>query len=177
MPCTETLTHRKVITMRKSLFTVGAAFAFSLLLAAPADAQVHFGPQASFADDADFGIGARVVAGVPDYAGFEAVGSFDYYFPDGFDYWELNGNVLYNFELEGESSVRPYAGGGLNIARFESDVDDVPGVDVDTGNTEVGLNLVGGTKFATDATTTPFVEAKFEVSGGEQFVIQGGLLF
>lgn len=162
--------------MRKSLLTVGFAFVFSLVLAAPADAQVHFGPQASFADDVDFGIGGRVVAGVPDYAGFEVAGSFDYYFPDGFDYWEINGNVLYNLELEGSSSFRPYAGGGLNIARIDSDVS-VPGFDVDASTTEVGLNLVGGAKIATDAVTTPFVEAKFEISGGEQFVIQGGLLF
>lgn len=166
--------------MRKIMWTFGLAAAFSLALAVPADAQVHFGPQVSYADDADFGIGARVVAGVPDYAGFEVAGSFDYFFPDGdVDYWEINGNVLYNFAIEGVDSFRPYAGAGLNVARFDANVEDtgIPGFEFDGSSTELGLNLVGGGKFATDAAVTPFVEARLEIEGGEQFVLTGGLLF
>lgn len=153
--------------MRKSILSLASAAFLAVLLVAPAEGQVHIGPQVSYADDADFGIGARVVAGVPDYAGFEVAGSFDYFFPEVGDYWEINGNLLYNFQIEGNDSFRPYAGGGLNVANFSNG----------TSNTEVGANLVGGAKFATDASTTPYLEARYEIEGGEQFVLTAGLLF
>lgn len=160
--------------MRKTIWTTLTTATFVLLLAAPAAGQVHLAPQVSLADDADVGLGGRIVAGVPNYTGLEFAGSFDVFFPDGdVDYWEINGNVLHNFELAGTTSFRPYAGGGLNIARFDRD-ETLPGRDDDT---EVGLNLVGGTKFATESPATPYVEIRFEIEGGEQVVITGGLLF
>ena len=156
--------------MRKMIWTTLTTVTFVLLLSG----QVHLGPQVSLADDADVGLGGRVVAGVPNYTGLEFAGSFDVFFPDGdVDYWEINGNVLHNFEVAGTTSFRPYAGGGLNIARFDRD-ETLPGADDDT---EVGLNLVGGTKFATESPATPYVEIRFEIEGGEQVVITGGLLF
>ncbi len=159
--------------MRKTITSAFATVAFALLLTAPAEGQVHLGPQVSLADDADVGLGGRIVAGVPNYTGLEFAGSFDVFFPDGdVDYWELNGNVLHNFEVAGTTSFRPYAGGGLNLARFDRP-DSFPGDD----ETELGLNLVGGTKFATESPATPYVELRLEIEGGEQFVITGGLLF
>lgn len=158
--------------MKRLLGILGLATAFSLLATAPSSAQVHLGPQISLADDADVGLGARVVAGVPQYRGVEFAGTFDVFFPDGdYDYWELNGNLLYNFEIPEASAFRPYAGGGLNIARF----DDVGPNDV--GDTEVGLNLVGGSKFPNSGPVTPYVELRATVEGGEQFVVTAGILF
>lgn len=156
--------------MRTHVWTLAAAVAAMLFLASPSTAQVHFGPQVSLADDVDVGLGGRVVAGVPHYRGLEFAGTFDLFFPQGdLDYWELNGNLLYNFSIEGTTSVRPYAGGGLNIARF-----DHPNTG---GNTEVGLNLAGGTKFATEGPLTPYLELRAEISGGEQIVLTAGALF
>lgn len=158
--------------MKKLYGILGLAVAFSLLTAAPSSAQVHLGPQISLADDADVGIGGRIVAGVPQYRGVEFSGSFDVFFPDeDFDYWELNGNLIYNFEIPEASAFRPYAGGGLNIARF----DDVG--PTDAGDTELGLNILGGAKFPNEGPVTPYLELRAEIEGGEQFVITGGILF
>lgn len=156
-----------------TLFAVALAAAFSLIAAESGRAQVHLGPQISLADDADVGLGGRLVAGVEDYAGLEVIASFDIFFPDGAldDYWEINGNAVYNFEIVGAPSLRPYAGGGLNIAHFGYDDEDPRDDD-----TELGLNLLAGTKFPLEG-LTPFVELRGEVSGGEQLVITGGLLF
>lgn len=164
-------------TMGKILSALALAAALSLATATSSAAQVHFGPQVSLADDADVGLGGRITAGVPQYAGLEFAGSFDVFFPDGnYDYWEINGNVLHNFEIAGTTSFRPYAGGGLSIARRDFEGGDGPG-DFRDDDTLVGLNLVGGTKFATESPATPFVELRLEIEGGEQFVVTGGLLF
>lgn len=143
------------------------------LLLAPAagQAQVHFGGQLNVAEDHDFGLGPRVVVGVPEYSGVEGVGTFDVFFPDGdTDYWELNGNLVYNFVVPDAPSFHPYAGGGLNIAHVD------PGP-VGDSRTDVGLNLLGGVKFPLTG-FTPFVEIRIEIDGGDQQpVLTGGLLF
>lgn len=155
----------------RTLLALVFAAGLSLAAAAPSSAQVHFGPQVSLADDADVGLGARITAGVPQYTGLEFAGTFDVFFPDVGDYWEINANVLHNFEVAGTTSFRPYAGGGLNLAGFEGEGPDAG------DDTQVGLNLVGGTKFATESPATPYVELRLEIEGGEQFVVTGGLLF
>ncbi len=156
--------------MKRFLGILGLAVGFSLLTAAPSSAQVHLGPQISLADDADVGIGARLVAGVPQYRGVEFAGSFDVFFPDGdADYWELNGNLIYNFEIPDAGAFRPYAGGGLNIARIDPPVGD--------SDTDLGLNVLGGAKFPNEGPVTPYLELRAEIEGGEQFVITGGILF
>lgn len=145
-----------------------AAASFALPGAAPG--QAHFGPQLSLAEDRELGLGGRALVNISDYEGWEGVGSFDLFFPDGdVDYWELNGNVLYNFPVEPTRSFFPYLGGGINIARLDAE-------GADEGDTAVGLNVVGGGKFDAEG-VTPFVEARIEIEGGEQFVFTGGLLF
>lgn len=159
--------------LRTTLLALAVALSFGLLAVESARAQVHLGPQISIADDADVGLGGRIVAGVEDYSGLEVIGSVDIFFPDGnFDYWEINGNAVYNFEIVGAPSLRPYAGGGLNVAHFDFD-DDIPDGDSET---ELGLNLLAGSKFPLEG-FTPFVEVRGEISGGEQLVITGGFLF
>jgi hypothetical protein len=159
--------------LSRPLLALAVALASSLLVVDSARAQVHLGPQISIADDADVGLGGRLVAGVEDYSGLEVIGSVDIFFPDGdFDYWEINGNAVYNFEIVGAPSLRPYAGGGLNVAHTDFD-DDVAGGSSDT---DLGLNLLAGTKFPLEG-FTPFVEVRGEISGGEQLVITGGFLF
>lgn len=148
-----------------------------LLLLAPVgaicDDRVHVGGQLNWADDADFGVGGRVMVGLPTYPGLELLGSFDLFFPDGdVDYWEINGNAVYNFPIPEGLSVRPYTGGGLNIAHI-----DAGGRGFGRGeDTDLGLNLLGGVKFPLD-NFTPFAEARVELGGGEQFVLTGGFLF
>jgi hypothetical protein len=152
---------------------VVASAAFS----APAQAaEASFGGQVSYGfglsdddGDAQLGIGGRVVLDLSDQkAGVEAIGSFDYFFPEevlGVDlsYWEINANLVYNLSPMG--SLRPYVGAGLNLAHASAE-----GFD---GETDAGLNVLGGLKLSRHV----FVEARVELGGGEQAVLSAGYRF
>ncbi len=156
--------------MMKRVMALIAVLALAGGLAADLRAQVRFGGQLNYGDNADFGIGARLEYTprrlIPN-APVVSSASFDWFFPStsGVDYWELNYNIAYQFTTP---SLKPYAGGGLNVAH----------VSVGSfSDTKLGLNLMGGLKFAAMGRLAPFVEARVELSGGEQFVITGGVLF
>lgn len=138
---------------------------------------VSFGAQLSYGSDTDFGIGGRVVLGLQSLfptTPLDAHVGFDYFFPDApagvnLTYWEINGNVAYRIPNV-RSSLAPYVGGGLNIAHVSAD----PGA---VSDTKVGLNLLAGTTFGTRSKVKPFAEARLILSGGEQFVVTGGVRF
>jgi opacity protein-like surface antigen len=155
------------------VWVVATAFMLAAGVSSAEAQGVRFAPQLSFADDTDLGIGARIRMGFPSVApGFFGVGSFDYFFPDGFNYFEINANVGY--VIPGvRGKVHPYAGGGLNIARASAENCSGSGC----SNSEVGLNLLGGLDFETRSRIMPFIELRVELSGGEQFVVTGGLYF
>jgi hypothetical protein len=138
-------------------------------------AQARFGAQLSWSDDFDLGIGARVRAETPRLipgSPLAVIGSFDWFFPgNDVTYFEINGNVAYNFTIAG-SPIRPYAGGGLNIARVSFDV-----AGQSQSDTDIGLNLLGGLNFRQVGRLQPFVEIRLEIAGGEQFVLTGGIHF
>ncbi|MDX1577916.1 MAG: hypothetical protein R3266_05505 [Gemmatimonadota bacterium] len=168
---------------RRAFGLVVVAFGMAFGVSTLAAQDVRVGGQVSFADDADFGIGPRLAIELPGVSeGLWLVGTFDYFFPDeGFlgdgtdvDYWELNGNAIYTIRLPDAPNVEPYIGAGINIARFSSQVETEPEVDV--SDTNVGLNILGGLDFPLQG-FTPFVEARIEIDGGEQFVVTGGILF
>lgn len=148
---------------------------FALALAAGgSEAQVRFGGQLNVADDTDFGLGPRVAFDLEELGPrFQIIGTWDIYFPDeeGLDYWELNGNLVYRFDLSETDAVVPYGGGGLNIARI--DRESQPGNDVDT--TELGLNVLAGAEFPLTS-VTPFVELRVTAEGSEQLYLTGGIL-
>lgn len=166
---------------RTMVLTVALAAAAT----APVSGQGGFGPQVSFADDADFGVGIRgeaplsvLVSAEPDSpaSAMFLIGSFDWFFPDdggGVDvrYFEINANVGYPFEGEG---FDPYVGAGLNIANSGVSFDD-PAFE-DSSDTDIGLNLLGGLKFPF-GDMSAVTEIRLELSGGEQFVISAGVLF
>lgn len=136
---------------------------------------VSFGVQASFGTDTDFGIGGRVIFGLRSLfptAPLEAHVGFDYFFPGAnVTYWEINGNVAYRIPNV-RGSLAPYVGGGLNLAHASVDIGGVS-----ASNTDVGLNLLGGTTFGTRSKVKPFAEARLTLGGGDQFVITGGVRF
>lgn len=135
-------------------------------------AQIDVGAQGNWGEDVDFGVGGRVVVGLPVQAvSLQAIGEFNYYFPDGFDYWEANGNLVYAITVP-NSPATPYVGGGINIAHVEVEV-----LGQSASDTEVGLNLLGGVRFEAAPKITPYAEAKYEVQGGEQFFVTAGVAF
>ena len=141
-----------------------------------AEAQVSFGAQASYAENTDLGVGARIYVGLP-VQGAEFVGSLDRFFPrlHNREYFEVNANALYSLPLAGMTGFRPYVGGGLNIARGSLDVDLPEGFgDISTSDTEMGLNLIGGLEFGFGP-IKPFAELRAQIAGGEQIVLTGGI--
>lgn len=139
-------------------------------LPASASAQVTLGPLAGFHDDVDFGIGAFVSIPVPSLdPNLSIVPSFLYYFPgDPLKYWEINGDVMYAFEVSADTPVLPFAFAGLNFASF--------GVDGFDSSTEVGLNLGGGVQFRAES-VNPFAGAKLQIGDIDGLVIFGGVGF
>jgi hypothetical protein len=141
-----------------------------------AEAQVRFAPQVSYGDDADLGVGGRVNFGLSNTfgsPGFFGTASFDYFFPgNDVNYWELNGNI--GWAIPGvRGNVKPYVGSGLNYGHVS--IDNCSGAGC--GDSDVGLNLMGGLNFMTQSKVAPFLEARLELGGGEQFVLTGGLYF
>lgn len=154
--------------MKKLL--LGMTMAGALAVPGSASAQVVVGPSVAFHDDADFGIGAFVMFPLEQFdPNLSASVDFGYFFPDapGVDFWELNGNVVYNFTVQADAPVLPFALGGLNIARVSAGAFD---------DTEIGLNLGGGIVFPSDS-FRPMVGAKIELEGGDGFVLFGSLGF
>lgn len=169
MPSSYSILHRKVGNPMR--IRVGVIVGLALLASTPglAQAQATLGPVLAYHDDAEaIGIGAALGVPLAEVApGVGILGDFIWFFPDGGDYFELNGNLTYDFPLE-NSTVVPFVLGGLNVARFSPDAFD--------GFTELGLNLGAGVKF--DAgTLRPSVGLKVELEGGEGFVIFGTLPF
>ncbi len=152
----------------------------AVAIPAHAAAQLSVGAQLSSGEKYDLGIGPRVVLDLaPLGAGLRVVGSFDYFFPDalqgdeaarsvdaGVEYWEANLNLLYRIGPP-LVLVSPYVGGGLNLARLEVG---------DFASTERGVNLLAGVSLDAGG-LSPFVEFRYEVEGGEQWVLTGGLVF
>ena len=146
-------------------FAVAAFFAFA---PSGADAQVQLGPTLAFSDEVDFGIGATLSAQAPQLGeGIGFLGEFIFYFPDNVDFFEINGNVTYAFPLA-ESTVLPFALGGLNIGRISSDFGG--------GNTDVGVNLGGGISFDLGS-FRPSVGGRFVLGDFDHFILFATLPF
>jgi len=146
--------------------------------AVAATSQVSAGVQGNWASDTDIGVGARAILGLGGIVkGFETFGSFDYFFPSddsGADiaYWETNANLVYRVNAGGNSTT-PYIGTGLNFAYTKVSTNALGG-EISGSDTQGGLNLLGGIIFEVGR-LNPFLEARFELGGGEQFVVTVGL--
>jgi hypothetical protein len=156
----------------------GAAMAVGFAVATPAvaNAQMGFLVQASYGDDVEFGVGGGVTFGLGSLttnSGIRAEATFDYFFPgNNLKYWEINGNAL--MDIKSVQSL--YVGAGLNYANFSFDDEGFCEIIAcDLSSSEIGLNLLAGWNFS--GSKGPFVQAKFEVGGGEQLVISGGIRF
>lgn len=169
--------------MRRRLLLPGLLLAFAFFLPARAQGQFAVGPIAAFHDDFDFGVGAVVMFPLESlHASLSFMGDFTYFFPglDNFSYFEINPGVMFEFPLE-DSSILPFAMGGLNIARISFDFEFgglegvLPGFSFDESTTEIGLNIGGGIKFG--SSNNLIAGARVELGGGEGFVIFGAVPF
>ncbi len=168
------------MTTRMRILPLAVITLLALAAPRPAHAQAQVGPEINVGtQDIGFGIGGRVEAGLgalfPTVSELFAIGSFDYYFPSGFNYWEINGNVGYRFQIA-NANIKPYAGAGLVIAHAGAS-NCVAGICGSASSTDVGLNLLAGTNFPKLGTVTPFVELHIELRSGSLVVFTGGVLF
>ena len=146
------------------------------------------GPQISNSRDTDIGVGLRAVLDLgPLDFGLRVIGSFDLFFPDDYeleggdggvagdvDYWEANLNLAYDVGLP-LIPISPYIGGGLNIAHIE--LRDTPNDEaLALDQTDTGVNVLAGVEVDAGP-IAPFVEFRYEILGGEQWVLTGGILF
>lgn len=162
--------------MRKLLGSLTVA----LMLAIPvgAQAQVTVGPVAALHGDADLGIGALVAFPLEQVTeGFGLHGDFVFYFPDGFDYWELTAAATWDVPVE-DAPVMPFVLGGLNFASFSAEAVSVPGFGtVGGGSTsEIGLSLGGGIKFDAGS-LNPLVGVRLVTPFSSTFELFGAIPF
>jgi len=142
---------------------------------AVSDKSLWYGPQASFADEADLGLGARAHWTMKTRLPLALIGTFDYFFPSteaGVDasHWELNSNLAYQFGRR----WRPYVGPGLNFAHRSANF---TGTEFSGSDSGVGMNVLGGVRRVDGRKRQYFAEARYEIGGGEQFLVTAGVLF
>lgn len=168
--------------MRSSRVVLAGALLLALL-PARARAQTVVGPFLGYHTDLDLGVGAFVGIPVPSLDENLAIKpDFGYFFPGGadisgvdFSYWEVNVDGIYQFPVDNES-IAPFAMAGINVGHWSFD-EDVTGLDLGFGGTEVGLNLGGGVTFLEMGTILPSVGAKLELNGGDGLVLFGAVGF
>ena len=154
------------------------AAALCVVSAGSAEAQ-RFGAAVSYGSDSDFGVGGRLefdmtgkLSKNPPLSRAFFIGQVDVYFPDcgtvDCTWIEINPSFAVPITA---TTLNPYLGAGLNIARVS-----VSSGGVSNSNTEMGINLLGGLKFGL-GDMSAFSEARLSLGGGEQFALSFGILF
>lgn len=161
----------------KRTVVVLCAFALIGLYGEDAHAQMKFGAQASFATEVDFGVGARAMFDSP-VEGLTIVPTADIFFPStgsgvSSQWIEVSGNAHYGLPIEGNSSILPYAGGGLGLVHHSVSISGFGS----SSSTDLGLNLLGGMQFLTVGTFVPFAEVRYNTVGAGQLILSGGINF
>lgn len=157
------------------------AVALVVVAASATEAQTRFGAHAIWADDVELGVGARMemdmsgkLSKQPPLSRAFFIGQFDFFLdpcePADCTYFEINPGIAVPLNA---TTLKPYVGAGLNIARMSVDFGGTIGNQSDT---EIGLNLLGGLKLNLSGMDA-FTEARIALGGGEQFSLSFGILF
>lgn len=102
--------------------------------------------------------------------------TFDYYFTDGFDFYQFSVNALLDITSGALPNMSPYVGAGLGISNLS--------VDVDTGfgsfsgdNSDIGVNLLAGASIDSGA-FKPFAQVQLTLLGDVDLItVAVGALF
>jgi opacity protein-like surface antigen len=114
---------------------------------------------------------------------WEGAATFTYYLTGeeaaGFDlsWYGFDFNAHYNFSEYTNGKI--YGLAGLNIMMVSVSYDDPTGMigDISTSDTDIGLNIGVGTKYALNEKLSLFGEAKYTIAGAGFFNLGAGLLF
>lgn len=141
---------------------------------------IKYGGQLSYATkNLNFGLGVRAEKPMDDIMeGLIVAPYFNIFFPDeitGGDLsaWQLGVNGLYNV-VENEN-LTAYAGGGLSYDHYKFEVSGMYGYDFD--DSSMSINVIGGAKFSSSNSMTPFVEGRLSLGGFGGIALTGGVLF
>jgi hypothetical protein len=118
-----------------------------------------------YTDIGDPFIGAELLAHLRHRIYFNP--NFEWVFVDGARYFTLNGDFHYDFPTHSRTYV--WAGAGLAIVSFNPD-------GPIEGNTDLGLNLLGGIGLRTHG-AIPYFQAKVIAKDGSEFAIAFGVRF
>lgn len=166
-----------MISLRVRTLVVPATCMALLFSALPAFSQTPgqslYGPRVGFSTDPDqITIGAFL--GFQEFTpGFRARPSVDLGFGDNVFSFIVNGDVEYSFP-NATIEALPFAGAGLALAHYRVDI---PGVDNDATNTEIGLNLYGGLEFDLGGYKTALVELRIGIHELPDVKLTGALGF
>ena len=161
--------------MKKLL--VGAALLGMLALPNVVEAQVEISPHAGIASDVDFGVGGGVSFPLTSlHEMVEGSASFSLFFPDGFDYWEINALLRYLIELS-NPDILPYVTAGIGYGNFSFDLGGITIPGFDASASELALRVGGGAKFNAGEAIVPFGEVLFSLGDLPDFVLRGGVSF
>lgn len=145
------------------------ALAFAAATPSTANAQLGYLVQGSYGFDYEaIGLGGGIdidLGSLTDHSGLKAETTFDYFFPDGFNVWEINANLI----LDMAAMEGLFVGGGLNYAKATSDGGD--------GDGDLGLNALAGIDFSPSGKVQPFVQARVAFNNGSQLIVSGGVRF
>jgi hypothetical protein len=158
----------------KKLGRVAGALAVAGLFLIPstAKADLDFGVRGGFYDDADAGfIGGELLWGVTRQWFFNP--NLEYVFVDNGDLMTLNGDFHYDFPSRSPFYV--WAGGGPAVLFRDTDCRG-PRCD-DDGETDFGLNLLGGVGFGKGQALRPYIQGKIILSDDTEAVLAVGLRF
>lgn len=157
--------------MKKILIIPGIILGITFLINTNALAQNDFSVGGGLAYGSEVeAIGIQAGATYAITEEISAAADFIIFFPDNYDWWELNVNGHYNFFSEDNVSV--YGLAGLNYATLSVDL----GQFGDASDSELGLNLGGGAEFGLDFAKL-YTELKYVIGNADQLGISAGLRF
>ena len=162
----------------KKLFLV-AAFA---MVSAFASAQFAVGVHTLYGTDvSNFGIGVRARYDLNEQ--FRLDGNFNYYFKkNGLEFWDINANLHYLFNITDEFTVYPLGGLGLGSIKATPEIKNPLTGETfygpSTSDTKLGFNIGGGVDFALTDDLYLNGEVKYQiVSGYNQAVMSAGIVY
>lgn len=157
---------KKIILISCVLF--GFVFTFNMTSYAQESSDTKIGGGLIYGTEVEaIGIQAGVkYAFTPEVSGAADVAV---YFPDNYDWWELNANAHYHFYAE--EGTRVYGLAGLNYTTISIDIGENS-----VSDSEAGLNLGGGAEFGMDFADI-YTELKYVLGDADQLAISAGLRF
>lgn len=165
--------------MRK-MFVV-AAVGLSFVFAPSASGQgvsFEIGPRLGadvFGDVEEIFLGADARIGIPALP-VKINPTFDYYFTDGFDFYQFSANALLDITGGAMPNISPYVGAGLGISNISVDVD-TPFGSISGDDSDIGINLIGGASISAGG-FNPFAQVQVTLLGDLDLItVAVGTLF